>query len=349
MQRPPLHDISKRVQADFSLYCNDGKPLRKFSKDYVLSQVIAGVSHLLHGRLNFIENQLFPDTCTNDRLEQMASSRGVFKRKALHAQGAVMFSGIPRKAIPQGTELTREDAVLFKTLQPGVIARDGQISIDCQCNTLGDVGNTSGNTVLTLVSPLSGVDSQARVRTSGIIHGVDEESRESLQARYLMRLQNPIRGGTKSDYEQWMLEVPGVKKPWVYSNVPTIGTVSVAFTIDDIDAPFPTSAEIQTMEVYLRKLKPITAKLQMKVCTPKIIPITVRLSSQDPIVRSRIEASIKRIFFEEAKPGGLLLVSHLILAISNSITREDFSLVSPTENIQAQDGELHHFGGITWQ
>src|SRR3546814_16959671 len=87
----------------------------------------------------------------------------------------------------------------------------------------GVVGLSDAGSHLTFSSPIAGVHAVAAVAVGGLAGGADEEADDALRARLIGRIQKPVSGGKKTDYEVWALEVAGVTRSWVYPGWPGIG------------------------------------------------------------------------------------------------------------------------------
>ena len=82
-------------------------------------------------------------------------------------------------------------------------ASSGAVTVTAE--TAGEIGNTKAGTVLTMVSPVLGVQSSASVGLSGISGGSDVESDADLRNRLIRRIQGRRKGGADYDYETWAL------------------------------------------------------------------------------------------------------------------------------------------------
>ena len=71
----------------------------------------------------------------------------------------------------------------------------GNGNLDVEAVVAGAAGNLPVGVILNLVSPISGLGSQANVSTA-FTGGADIESIASVRARLLARIQDPPRGGT---------------------------------------------------------------------------------------------------------------------------------------------------------
>ncbi len=253
-QRPTLQDIAKRVQADFAVQMNEGKPLRARTLPSVLAHSIAGVSHMIHGHLEYLSQQIFPDTCTTENLERMAMLRGLERTPASFAQGKVEFTGNAGSPIAAGTEINKE-SVVFTVNTAGVVP----CLLKVTAQTPGTAGNTAIGTAIT--HQIAGVtDAIVRERIHG---GFEIESHNDLLMRYVLKLKHPTRGGTKRDYEAIGLELPGVKTVWVYEGKPNPGEVGITFIMKDMYSPIPSDDQIAEMKAHLEPRKPLLAKLNV--------------------------------------------------------------------------------------
>lgn len=118
-ERPTLSEIVNRVQADFvSRLELVGAVLRR-SIVYVLSRVVAGAVHLLHGHIEYLGRQLFPDLSDDAYLIRQAGLYGIMKNPPDYAHGTTTATGtngveIPAEAVLSNVEGFRysvDDAV----------------------------------------------------------------------------------------------------------------------------------------------------------------------------------------------------------------------------------------------
>jgi uncharacterized phage protein gp47/JayE len=114
-ERPTLAEIVDRVQSDFVSRLSLTSAVLRRSVVYVLSRVIAGAAHMLHGHLDFLSRQLFPDTSEGEYLERHASLYGIDRTAATFATGTVVIYGTNATVIPDATILTRSDSAEYET------------------------------------------------------------------------------------------------------------------------------------------------------------------------------------------------------------------------------------------
>ncbi|MBS1344767.1 MAG: baseplate J protein, partial [Sutterella sp.] len=79
-ERPTLAEIIRRVQADAE--SRIGKNVMRWSLASVMTRVIAGVSHGLHGYIAFVLRQCFTSTAEGNYLERRASEYGIYRLQA---------------------------------------------------------------------------------------------------------------------------------------------------------------------------------------------------------------------------------------------------------------------------
>ena len=64
--------------------------------------------------------------------------------------------------------------------------------------------------------------------------------------------------------------------------------------------------------------------------------------------KTPVEAELKEFFIRKRQPNGKILLSHLNAVISATSGEEDHKLISPTEDIQAEQNKIITLGEIEW-
>lgn len=348
--RPTLTEIIDRVLADLSsrVVGVDGAVLRR-SVLGVLGRGVAGASHELHGRLDYIARQVIIDTADAEYLDRWASVWGVRRKPAEFSIGSVTFTGTPGSEIPTGTVLQRQDGALFQTTAIGKLPSAGSVAVPVIASTAGTAGNTSAGVSVTLQGPISGVQSTAVVAAPGLSAGSDAEDDDALRQRLLTRIQEPPQGGAAADYVNWALEVPGVTRAWVYPMELGLGTVSVRFVRDDEEDIIPDATEVAVVKDYIDERRPVTAQLFVVAPIAKPLDMTIQIQPATSEVKAAVEAEIRDLIRREAEPGGTILISHLREAISTAAGELDHVIVTPTGNVTHATGEIAVPGTITWE
>ena len=341
IERPALASIVNRIMSDIQARLSTVQ-LRR-SNATVYARAFAGVSHILHGRVEYYSRQILVDTAEGQFLERHGSKYGIVRKPASKAVGSAKFTFSGSSvAIPVGTILQSPEGLQYETITDAV---NGVANV--RALVPGDESNIGNGVTLTLISPIAGVMSEAVCL--GVYNGINQEDDESLRSRIKARQAFQPMGGSKSDYERWSLEVPGVTRAWCYPLENGDGTVVVRFVCDNEESLIPTSAKVSEVQNYIADRQPATAKVT--VLAPQKYPINFVFSTLEPldeVTRAQITAELDALFKREAEPGALVLLSHIRAAISAAAGEKDYTLTSPNTNVVVPNGYIATLGDITW-
>lgn len=346
--RPTVADLIARIASDMESRLPGSAAQLRRSVLHVLSRAEAGAVHGLYGRLDYLADQIMPDTAAAEELARWASIWGVSRAAATKASGPVEFTGSDGVTIPAGSELQTADGLSYITDADATV-QAGTVQVDVTAILPGSAGNHSAGVTLSLISPIAGVESQAAVVSPGLTGGADTEDDNSLRARLLLRIQRPPHGGSDDDYERWALEVAGISRAFVFPLHLGEGTVGVAVLADDLDPPIPGPAKVQETQEYIDELRPVTAAVTVYAPTAVALDLTIALTPNTAAVRDAVTAQLRDLLRREGIPGGTILLSHIREAISLAAGETDHSLVSPVADITHTTGEIAVLGAITWQ
>jgi uncharacterized phage protein gp47/JayE len=346
-QRPTLAEIVERVEQDFvSRLALAGGVLRR-SVIGVLSRVVAGAAHLLHGNIEFLSRQVFPDQSELEYLERQGSLYGIARKAATFAAGNVTFTGTAG-TIPSGTLLQRSDGLRYETQADATLAA-GTASAAVEALTAGETGNADAGVSLFLVSPIIGVNSNATVAAGGLGLGSDQESDEDLRGRIIDRLRFAPQGGAAADYEAWAKEVAGVTRAWVFPGELGAGTVTIRFVRDGDVSIIPDAAEVMAVQDYIDERRPVTAQVTVLAPTAVALNFTIDITPDTAATRAAVEAELRDLLArDEVVPGGTILLSQIRTSIGIAEGITDFSLTTPNANVTHTTGQMPTFGAITW-
>lgn len=333
-ERPTLTEIIRRVQADAE--SRIGKKVMRWSLASVMTRVIAGVSHGLHGYIAFVLRQCFTSTAEGNYLERRASEYGIYRLQASKAVGTVTFTGTG--VVPAGTQLQNERGAVYVTTDE---SKDGAAPLEAA--DAGASGNSEAGMQLTLVSPVVGVMSSAVA--GELTGGADAEGDESLRERLLARQKNPPKAGTKADYVAWARQVPGVTRAWCYPQELGLGHVTVRFMTEN---GIPNETMIQRVKEEIEANMPVTAILHVVPPIPKPLNMTLDILPETEAIKAKIESAIESVVMAEAIPGGGILLTSLDRAISGVREITSYRIQSPTDDVAASVGEIYVPGKITW-
>lgn len=361
-QRPTLDQLIERVKTDIKGGLNLVNVARR-SFINVISRAIAGMAHLLYSYLTWISKQVFPDTAELEYLERWASIWGVTRSESTFAELNIIITGSETGVVPAGTVYQREDGFQYTLDAEIIIGAGGSETGKVIASESGSNGDLDIGTVITLLSPIANVDSEATV-DSVVVDADDAESDDSLRARLINRLQLPPLGGSANDYIQWALAVPGVTRAWVLPLYLGAGTVGVSFVTDNDDPIIPSPAKVDEVQDYIDFLKPVTALVTVFAPTEAPMDLVIKIKPNTTEVQDNITAELEDLVKRDATlagsykgPGetndGSILLSKIRQAISIAVGLEDFEIdtingQTPANVIPAQ-GELITLGTITWQ
>lgn len=202
-ENSPLTDLS------------EGSVTRSLYEDFAV--VISGQSQVA----DQLQLDSFLETATEEALDAQGSNFLVARLPAVQATGIISITrqstigplvipgGWGQLTVPPATPGTEGVAVL--TLEDAEFA-EGQatVTVAAQAVLGGTAGNISSGTMLTPLSPVSGVSSQEGFTVSTTFTGgVNEETDEAYRRRVPVTVQGRVKG-TEAAFESAALGVPGV-------------------------------------------------------------------------------------------------------------------------------------------
>ena len=230
--RPTLADLDARLIADIQSRLPGTDPLLRRSFLGALVRGIAGGNHELYGFLQWIAMQAFIDTADGPELLRWAAIWGITPVAAVRATGTLTVTGTDGIVIPSGTVWRSGLSIDYESTAQATIA-SGTATVSVRALVAGAEGNAAVGVLVSLVSPIAGVVSQATVATA-LSGGADMETDASVRARLTQRIQDPPRGGTVADYKFWAESAhPDVTRSWASALASGLGTVTVYFMTDD--------------------------------------------------------------------------------------------------------------------
>lgn len=349
--RPILEDIIARTEQELATRLGIGALLRR-SILGALARALAGASHLLHGHLDWIARQVFPDTAEAEHLARWASVWGVVRKPASAWGGVVRFTGTNGSTVPSGTLLQRDDGEEYQTTADATIA-GGLADAKVAALEVGAGPNVPAGASLSLTSPVPGVQPTATVQAAELSDGADVETDDELRERVLERIQAPPHGGAAWDYTAWALEVPGVTRAWAFPLHLGPGTVGVTLATDGaLGGPIPDAGKVAEVQAYIDERRPVTAAVTVYEPVERAITAQVALNPDSLALRAAVEDSLRDLIRREAVPGGTLYVSHVREAISTTPGEFDHALElldgEAPADLELDASELGTLGEVAW-
>ena len=355
--RPSFQQLIDRTESDFKASLGLTTVLRR-SVTSALSRVIAATSHNLHSHLDYIARQLFPDQADAINLERHASIYGFARREAVFAEFTAdcVFTSVA--TLPAGAILKRSDNTEFIVSESVTSASAETLSVEIEATEAGSLFNTSSGSVLTLESPISGIENELTI-TLTIIEGSDVEDDESLRSRLIARIQAPPSGGTIDDYKSWAFEVADVGRVWVLTDHTETYAVGVTAVTTSGDAT--SVAKTDEIRANIDAQKPVTAKTVVFSPIEQPVDLEISITPNTLEVRTEVEAELRDLFTREAQVrgayagvgqpvyAGSIALSKISEAVSIAAGEDDHVITSPaTAPAPGEVGTLLKLGTITF-
>lgn len=350
-KKPTLQELRNRAIADLNTYLKGADANLRRRVLNVFAIIFAAMGDEVLRRVDYLLKQLFIQDADPEYLVKHGQTRRFPRKMPTKADGNAVFSATPGSIVPKGTSFRRSDNVLYTSTIEALTNAEGVLIIHLAANNTGKDGNAAPGTIISLVSPVAGVSMQGKADSLGITGGSDIEDIEDYRERLLFFVRNPPTGGSKTDYEIWARQVPGVTRAWCYPTESGPGTVTVRFMMDGTyDDGIPQAGDVKRVKDYIDKLQPATATVYIEA--PIADPLDVVFESLDPMdtaSQAAVQSKLKSLVQSSSViPGGEIKLSKIRGAISNATGNEDFVLSSPTANVVMAKGHITTLGTITY-
>jgi len=316
-EKPSIQTIRSRMKADLEVRLTGSTSLLPRGLLDILILVCAGAFYIMYGVIQKLSRDILPDQASNDWVDRHGRVWGLERRQATFATGNVTFTGEAGTSIPEGTiiqhpetgsEYSTDEEVNFVGV--GVLSQ----SVSVTANEPGIESNIPADSILLLVSPISGIESEA-VTLQGIVGGTSTETDDAYRERILERIRLPVSGGNKFDYIRWAKEVPGVIKAWVFPSFLGAGTVGVVIKSESEEL----ASQVQD---HISKKMPVTANVNIEQFVfpykPSNLQYSISINPYTTAMQDSIIAELDRLHKEQGEPGGILRIAHIRSAIMAS-------------------------------
>lgn len=334
--RPTLTELVDRIQQDFVSRLGLAGALLRRSVVYVMARVLAGAAHMLHGHLQYLGNQLFPDVSDDEFLIRQASLFGITKTPATYAKGTATATGTNGTTVPTGTRLLRADGAVY-TVDADVVIAGGTATLALTSVLAGSLQTLVVSQSFTFESPIANVNSTAVVATK-TQDGSDQETTAALRVRLLARMGEPPRGGSTADYVAWAKTVSGVTRAFVAPLGMGPGSVVVRFVRDNDGsgaAIVPDSGELAAVQSYLDLMRPAHATVYVIAPTVQTVPVTTLITPNTVATRAAVTAELNDLFARKSAPGATVLLSDIQTAIRIASGVTDRVVTVPAADVTA--------------
>lgn len=288
----------------------------------------------LHGAYrylrDFIARQAIPTKAAAEFLDGWLETYGMPRKAATAAQGMASGTGVNSSLMPAGTLLQTTDGRQYRTTADAVVEA-GAIEAQVIAQLEGTAANLADDSVLTLVSPVTGIDA-AFTATGGVSGGAEAEADETASYRLQQRLSSEPMGGSPADYARWALAVPGITRAWGVRNPAGATSAGVIIMADGNGGTgLPTTGQRDDVLDYIRDpQRGPPDELFVIIPTPVVIDWTIHLAPDTAAIRAGVVAALTDLFFREAYPGGSIPHSHAVEAISTVVGEYNHTISTPT-------------------
>jgi uncharacterized phage protein gp47/JayE len=349
LNRPALDQLRADARADLAARLTALDPQLRRSLVNTNADVFAGLTHLEYGYIAGLSVLLLPDTATGEFAVRWRNIKKIVQNPAQAAVLSYQFSGVNGAPVPVGTAVTIGDQT-YTTLNYVTIT-SGFATANIVASVPGADGNQDTGAVGALPTAVPNIAANGAVLGT-VTEGVDEETDQSANARLLLALQNPAMGGNTTDYEGWVLAVPGVTRCWVFG-LP--GVVTVLFAVDGAAyGPIPESADIAAVQAALNAHAPV-GLTSLTAAAPvanavnfTINGLTVQTGFTLAAVKTAIQAATAALFQQAGAPGGTVQIEAISDAIARAGGVAGFDLASPSADVVSAPAAIPVNGSFTW-
>ena len=365
-ERPSIQQIYQRVRGDLDAAAVGASSWLRRQLGDVIARMLTGVSHSLHGEIDYLARNLLPTTEDAEILAHWALTYGVPRLGATAAGGPVQFEGAESAVVPAGTVLTSGTGDDY-TLDSDVVLEDGTGVGSVTASTVGATGNVAAGESMSLSTPIAGVQSSAVVGAPGITGGTEQESVSAWGSRIRDRIQRPPQGGSISDYERWARDAhPAVTHVWVTAHEggdAGVVTVRIAtYDHPDGDLPPVDGPVIQAVYNHIDTERPVAGGLRVIPPVAQPVHMTLAVRPDTASVRSAVHQALSALFRRSARPGafisgqaelaGTISITHVHEAISLAPGEDDHQIQAITALAPETPGRILVLGDVTfseWQ
>lgn len=277
-------------------------PLDRSSDIFVRMQVLAGEVYSAQTEIEWLKNQMFPQTATGKYLDMHAEVRGLSRKQGTKAFGdATLF--VERLLhydieIPKGTIFASSGESSFRFVcTEDCVLTSGHLAtnVPVEALVIGKAGNLAELTMTVLVTPIPGI---VRVTNEFALEGgTDVESDDSLRKRLLESYIDIPNGTNKAFYIKSAMEVDGVTAAGVVAGKRGLGTVDVMIASDEAETP---QELINKVQAHLNTVREINVDILVKPLTRFNVNISAYIGVKKGYdfseVQGRCVAEIERYF-----------------------------------------------------
>ena len=245
---PTVKEVADQIIADIESGIGQTIPLLPRAVWRVFATAVAGAMVLVYRLAAWAYRQIFTALADEDALILRGAEYGLTRTAATRWIGTATATGVDGSTIPIGTTY-QVDGIVYETTTLEVIA-SGTATLQMRSLLTGDAVTLAISDVITITSPIAGVDADATV-ASITQAAEDAETIEDFRSRVAFRQASTPQGGAFADWIQWSTEVPGIAEAAVER--PAAGFVNIYPITDDPDPAnrIPDSPKLAEVLAYV--------------------------------------------------------------------------------------------------
>jgi uncharacterized phage protein gp47/JayE len=357
---PTVAQIRQQIIADIEGRIGTTIPILPKAFLRVLATALAGALALLYRVAAWVYRQIFPQTADDEALARIGERYNILRIAAVRAKVTATATGDNGTTIPAGTLWVAADGQVYSQTEAAEIAA-GTATITIEALTAGDAGNREVGDILSIASPIAGLDSTATV-ASTVTTGEDQEAIEDYRTRVMERMQNAPQGGAVPDYVGWAREVAGIVKAFAFRTGAGYVTVYPLQAITGADR-IPAPAKIAEVEAYVGadERRPLCANVVGGTMTELDVDITITgLIPNEAETKADIQAALEaylyaaypRQYIDEPAPTDIVSVAAVWAAVAAAgATASAIAMLvdsNPATAYTLDEDEIVTLGALTW-
>lgn len=349
--RPTTKQLRERIGALMRTRFPGADVNLRQSPGRALVEVIAASTDEDLSFLDWMVAQLFPFSADTPYLERWAAAKGLARKASTTGGGEVTLAGTAGYVAPAGAQLQTKSGIVVELSVAAELDGGGAVTAAAAAVAGGAAGNLVAGTTLTFVETPPGF-ADSGVVTTVFAGGAEAESDADLRVRTLRAFAQPSFGGNRNDWENAVLQVPGVTRVFSLPATPTPGAVTLYPLLDALhengipagtDAYYrPTTGigagagdQLLVLQSILA-LRPICASVFVTALVPT--PVDLQISNLRPdsaTVRSAISGEFTRMLFRRGIPGGAISRSWISEAVARAAGEDSHDLDLPASDAVA--------------
>lgn len=279
------------------------------------------------------------------------------------------ITGLTDGASTVSAEITVIDETSFSFSAPGVTATGDVLGVSPAYSYIGgtveieSVGegsdqNLTSGSILSLVTPIAGVEESAYATLDGIRGGVDEESENDLKNRILDKRANPVANFNEGAVRLAARSVPSVDKVFVLPITPFPGAATIYFFVKDTVNRIPSASQIAQVRAAILAILPVTNDPNnIFVDAPNTVSVSHVIDSLAPntqTMKDAIAANLEAYYVDQVDIGQDITLDDIKYVIRGTQDLETgefptfFTLTTPASLVTIASDEIAIYDGVSF-